>query len=99
MSQHEARARVVVATAAFTGSRRSELQWLKWSDFDEKSGVLDIHRQVILGKELPPKSDSSEAPVPVVLSLAMLLNEYRQRCGNPTDGYIFRTANNDASAG
>jgi integrase len=58
-------ARTVVAVAAFTGLRKSELRGLRWADLDLEKGVLQVNRAVwntvILDK---PKTKASKDLLP-----------------------------------
>lgn len=82
-------ASAVVATAAFTGLRRSELRGLRWEDL--RDNQLFVTRTVWNTKERgKTKTASSKAPVPVLPVLARLLEAHRN--GFPSDGYIFTGA-------
>jgi len=79
-------ASAVIATAAFTGLRRSELRGLRWSDF--RDGQLFITRTVWNTTERDKtKTVDARAPVPVLKFLAKLLEAHRN--GFSADGYIF----------
>jgi integrase len=79
-------ASAVIATAAFTGLRRSELRGLRWVDF--RDGQLFITRTVWNTTERDKtKTVDAKAPVPVLKFLAKLLEAHRN--GLPSDGYIF----------
>jgi integrase len=79
-------ASAVIATAAFTGLRRSELRGLRWSDF--RDGQLFITRTVWNTTERDKtKTLDAKAPVPVLKFLARLLETHRD--GITADGYIF----------
>lgn len=79
-------ASAVIATAAFTGLRRSELRGLRWNDF--RDGQLFITRTVWNTTERDKtKTVDAKAPVPVLKFLAKLLEAHRN--GSPSDGYIF----------
>jgi integrase len=76
----------VVATAAFTGLRRSELRGLRWEDL--RDNQLFISRTVWnTHQREKTKTAESKAPVPIV----SVLNEYLEahRNGFPADGFIF----------
>jgi integrase len=76
----------VLATAAFTGLRRSELRGLRWKDL--RDGQLFVTRTVWKTSEREKtKTTDSKAPVPVLSALADLLETYREQF--PGDGYIF----------
>jgi integrase len=88
--------RTAVAVAAFTGLRRGEIRGLRWEDYSEitfddgtKGLVLHIKRSVWNGIATLPKTNQSAGCVPVIASLAEILNMYRLRCGNPASGPIF----------
>jgi integrase len=79
-------ASAVIATAAFTGLRRSELRGLRWADF--RDGQLFITRTVWNTTERDKtKTVDAKAPVPVLKFLAKLLEAHRN--GFASDGYIF----------
>jgi integrase len=72
----------VIATAAFTGLRRSELRGLRWSDF--RDGQFFVTRTVWNTSERDKtKTIDAKAPVPVLKLLAKILEPLRG------DGYIF----------
>src|ERR1035437_6618673 len=79
-------ASAVIATAAFTGLRRSELRGLRWSDF--RDGQFFITHTVWNTSERDKtKTPDAKAPVPVLKSLAKILEAHR---GNANEaGYIF----------
>jgi integrase len=78
-------ARVVVATAALTGLRMSELRALRWTDFDGES--IRVARSVWRTHIGPPKTEDSEATVPVLPLLQRVLEKYRKDA--PAGAYIF----------
>jgi integrase len=82
---HVAEAAMVVAM--FTGLRMEELKGLRWSDYDEKVGVLNVERAVVDGDVKDVKTKGSKAPVPVVKIVRDKLAEHLER--NSGDGYIF----------
>lgn len=57
-------ARTVVATAAFTGLRKSELRGLTVDDY--RDGVLHVSHSVWRRHMLEPKTERSKAAVPVI---------------------------------
>lgn len=79
-------AKIVVATAAFTGLRRSELRGLKWDDVTETE--LNIRRSVWNTHiRERTKTTSSRAPIPLVPILQKWLVQHR---GNfQAEGFIF----------
>lgn len=79
-------AKTVVATAAFTGLRRSELRGLRWGDL--RGDELHVNRMVWESHiEEKTKTPASKAPVPVVGLLRKWLEEHRN--GFTADGFIF----------
>jgi integrase len=83
-------ARTMIATAAFTGLRRSELQGLLWEGYS--NGELSVMRSIVEGKEQPCKTKASRAAVPLLPSLARVLDAHRERDKSPVTGPIFRTS-------
>ena len=83
-------ARTMVATAAFTGLRRSELQGLVWEAYG--NGELRVLKSVVKGKEQECKTRASRAAVPLLSSLVRVLDAHRERDKNPVSGPIFRTS-------
>jgi len=80
----------IVAVAAFTGLRRSELAGLMWENYD--GSELQVMRSLWEGHVNEPKTRRSKSPVPVIPALARVLDSYRAQCANPTAGPIFRSA-------
>lgn len=80
--------RSVVAVAAFSGLRRSELMGLRWEDYtgDELRVVRTVWGSHI---EIKTKTPASRAAVPVVPFLQKVLEDHRQRMGGPRTGFIF----------
>ncbi len=78
-------ARIVIATAALTGLRLSELRGLRWGDFDGEN--LHVQRSVWRTHIGPPKTEISEGTVPVLPLLQKVLEKYRN--GASDDAYIF----------
>jgi integrase len=82
--------RTMIGTAWFTSLRRSEIRGLEWENYS--GTVLQVKRSIVEGKIQECKSKASKAPVSVSTSHTRLLDEHRQRDGNPQTGPIFRTA-------
>jgi integrase len=78
--------RTIVAVAAFTGLRASEIRGLRWEDFtgDEIRVVRTVWRKNIS----EPKTQASAASVPVLPFLCRTLVEHRNKYGG---SYIFET--------
>jgi integrase len=83
-------AATVVATAAFSGLRKSEFQALRWEDFN--GDTLQVRRTAWRTTAVveTTKTEASRAPVPVIGILAKYLKAHRD--GFPADGFIFTGA-------
>jgi integrase len=87
--------KVLVAIAAYTGLRRGEIVGLKWEDYDGKS--IWVRRSICFGErgemsvELP-KTDASEAPVPVIAHLRQILDEWKAKAQVTEGCWIFQVA-------
>lgn len=79
-------AATVVATAAFSGLRKAEIQGLRWEDL--KDGELHVSRSAWRTTAVQDvKTVASEGAVPVIPLLAEHLEEHRN--GFPSEGFIF----------
>ena len=78
-------ARVVIAVAALTGLRLSELRGLRWGDFNGET--LHVKRTVWRTRVGPTKTEDSEGLVPVLPLLQKVLEKHRN--GASDDAYIF----------
>jgi len=78
-------ARTVIATAAFSGLRKSEIRGLGWNDYSRSE--LRVQRSVWRTVVDETKTESSEDVVPVIPILKRALDRHREQ--NPGDGYIF----------
>ena len=83
-------ARTMVATAAFAGLRRSEIMGLVWEGYG--NGELRILRSIVEGHVEDCKTRASKSAVPLLQSLARVLDAHRERSDNPATGPIFRTS-------
>ncbi|MGA8429487.1 MAG: site-specific integrase [Candidatus Sulfotelmatobacter sp.] len=81
-------ARTAVAVAAFTGIREGEIRGLKWPDYT--GSALHIGRAVWRTHVDETKTESSDAPVPVIKPLRLILDEHREHTVG--DGFIFSGA-------
>ena len=74
--------KVLIAIAAYTGLRRSEIVGLRWEDYD--GAVIWVRRNICFGErgemsvELP-KTDASLAPVPVIAPLRKILDAWKSK--------------------
>ena len=80
-------ASTVVAVAGFTGLRLGEIRGLQWRDYDGQN--LNICRSVWRTHVVAPKTESSEAQVPVIPSLQTILNAHRKTVPNSPEAFIF----------
>jgi integrase len=80
-------AATIFAVAAFTGLRRSELQGLRWEDY--QSGQIRVSRSIWEGHVSDPKAGSSKGAVPIIKQVADRLVFHRLRNGNPQEGPMF----------
>jgi integrase len=78
-------ARTAAAVAAFAGLRKSEIMGLRWEDFT--GDELHIRRAVWQSYIGETKTDSSAAPVPVILPLRRALEKHRKQTAS--NGWIF----------
>jgi len=84
----------IAALAAFTGLRRSELAGALWENYDGQE--LRVTQSVWEGHISEPKTRRSKAPVPIIPALARILGAYRDQCGSPKSGPMFKS---EAKAG
>ncbi|MBZ5662399.1 MAG: site-specific integrase [Acidobacteriia bacterium] len=84
-------ASAVIATAAFTGLRRSELRGLRWSDFRDGQFFI-THTVWNTSARDKTKTPDAKAPVPVLKSLAKILEAHRGDANEA--GYIFAGSKN-----
>jgi len=80
----------MVIAAICLGLRCSELFALKWSDIEWDNLAINIRRGFVRGEFDRPKSDSSEAPVPLAAQLAEILWHWGlQSPFNQPDDFVF----------
>jgi integrase len=82
-------ARSIVGVAAFTGLGRSEIRGQMWEHYT--GDALKVTRSVWESFVNEPKTRKRKAPVPVILPLRRLLDQYRLSVGSPTAGVMFAT--------
>jgi len=82
-------ARTIVAVAAFLGLRRGEIRGLEWPDYS--GDEIRVLRSVWASVTDEPKTRKSKAPVPVIVPMRRLLDQFRESRGNPASGPIFGT--------
>jgi integrase len=84
----EWKARAAVALMFFAGLRPGEARGICWEHFDGKR--LFVSQSVWHKFTTEPKTEQAASPVPVIETLADILNDLRQRDGNPSSGPILR---------
>ncbi len=83
---------VIVATAAFTGLRRSEIAGLLIEDYNGEQ--LTVTRSITDGDVNKPKSRESRGAVPVIPYLRQMLDAYLVERGKPKQGVLFPSGAN-----
>jgi integrase len=92
----DATTRPLIATAALSGLRQSELLALRWQDVDFDAGVIRVRNQLSRSAKLVAlKTDKSAREVVLVPSLASILREHRTRAfgHHAADAFVFSTRN------
>lgn len=77
--------RVMVATAAASALRRSEIRGLRWSDLDFEKLWFNLRRGLVHKDETKLKTKASRKGVPVMPELAEMLQVWRTQTPYPTD--------------
>lgn len=72
------RERTLVLLAASTGLRQSELFGLKWGDINFAQGTMNVTRSIVYGVVGPCKTESSQKPVPVHLTVLEALAKWKE---------------------
>jgi integrase len=77
--------RVMVAVAAASALRRSELRGLKWEDLDFEARWINLRRGLVRKDETQMKTKASRKGVPMAPELAELLLRWREETPYPSD--------------
>ena len=77
--------RTMVATAAASALRRSELRGLKWADLDFDALWFNLRRGLVRKDETRMKTNASRKGVPMNPELASVLMQWRQETPYPAD--------------
>lgn len=85
-------ANTVVLLACCTGLRRSEIQGLRWSDYNSQTNELSVSRAYLYGEYKETKSKASHAPIPVVPVLKRRLDSMLLKLGTIPDAPLFPTS-------
>ena len=86
--------RVLMAAAAYTGLRPSGIVGLQWGDYDGKT--ISVRRNICFGQrgemsvELP-KTEASEAAVPVIAPLRKILDAWKAKAQATEGCWIFQS--------
>ena len=83
--------KAAVATASFAGLREGELCGVEWPDF--AGDTLTVKRSIWKAVVNEPKTRASRQSVPVIPTLAKILDEHRASMHNPGTGVIFHSGN------
>jgi integrase len=70
-------AATIFATAAFTGLRRGEIRGLRWENYCD--GEIRVTQSIWEGHTTEPKTFQSGGAVPIIRSLAKMLDSHRLR--------------------
>lgn len=82
--------RVMVAVAAASALRRSEVRGLKWRDLDFDNLWFHLERGVVRKYETHMKTEASKKALPMLPELAELLQEWRKETPYPdADHWVF----------
>ena len=85
--------KAAVATASFAGLREGELRGVEWPDF--AGDTLTVKRSIWKAVVNEPKTRASRQSVPVIPTLAKILDEHRASMHNPGTGVIFHSGNGE----
>jgi integrase len=77
--------RVMVAVAAASALRRSEMRGLKWEDLDFEARWINLRRGLVRKHETKMKTKASRKGVPMAPELADLLIEWRGQTPYPSE--------------
>jgi integrase len=83
--------RVLLATAAYTGLRQSELLGLLWREVDFDDGYIHVREQLDRdGRRVPPKTEQAVRDVALAPKLALMLKGHRIASRRSGDGdFVF----------
>lgn len=78
---------LLISLACFLGLRPSEIAALRWEDVDEV--WIHVRRAYVNCKLDVPKNEASVASIPLVDRVRLPLELWRQKSGNPKEGWLF----------
>ncbi len=80
-------AQLVLSLACFLALGPAEISGLRWEDVD--ADWIHIRRNVVEGEEDTTKTQERMAPVPILDEVRVPLELWREKCGNPSEGWLF----------
>jgi integrase len=80
-------AQLIFCLAFFVGLRPSEIAALRWEDLDTE--WVHVRRSVVRGIVGETKTPESVASLPLIQPVKGLIELWRQRSDNPTEGWVF----------
>ena len=83
----------ICAVAAYSGLRLGEILALHWEDYD--GATIRITRNAYRGQLVNPKTQASQADVPVIFALKTKLDLWALRCAFPKSGLVFPNEKGD----
>jgi integrase len=86
---------LILALSCFLGLRPGEIAALRWEDFDldVDSPSVHIRRSVVRGVVSRPKTQESNAIIPLIMPVLIPLKLWHDKHDNPTEGYVFESRN------
>lgn len=88
----EGRDRLIAMLASLMAMRAGEVFGLMWGDYD--GDTIHIMRRVYRGKLDEPKTEASNALLPVPRIVKVALDMWKEKCGKPWDtSFIFESKN------
>jgi integrase len=82
--------RTAFLIAAVMGMRRGEIFGLKWADVDFGRAILHVRRSFVDGVEGPPKTDSSQRPLPIPPQALEALKAWQEKSSyTAPDDWVF----------
>lgn len=88
----EGRNRLIVMLASLMAMRPGEVFGLQWGDYDGQN--IHIMRRVYRGKLDAPKTEASNATLPVPRLVKEALDKWKEECGKPwASAFIFESKN------
>lgn len=85
----------VVALAWGSGMGKSELQGLRWQDYErtDSGATINIRQSCVDGHFAEPKTANRKDYVKIDSVICEYMDAYTEMCGNPTEGLMFAYSN------